>query len=180
MLTFEVPLIRVRMGKQIGFSDHLPLPFQGKVPVMARTLALAHRIVQTVESGALRDFSEAARCMGVSQARVSMLVALTFLSPRIQEAILAGTDGGKGFHALLRLARLDAWKDQEAMAMSAIAGERDWGRTSPVRNLPGEMDPESRPNTSQNGRGQAQKEGNGGERRVKRTPRKRPAIPLSA
>ena len=180
MLTFEVPLIRVRMGKQVGFADHPPIPFQGKVPGMARTLALAHRIVQAVEAGDLRDFSEAARRMGVSQARVSMLVALTFLSPRIQEAILGGTDGGKCFHTLLKLARLDAWKDQEAVATSAMAGERDWGRTSPVRNLPGEMDPESRPNPSQNGRGPAQWDGEGGERRVKRTPRKRPITPLSA
>ncbi|MBP1771241.1 MAG: hypothetical protein H6P99_404 [Holophagaceae bacterium] len=180
MLTFEVPLIRVRMGKQVRFADHRPLPFQGKVPVMARTLALAHRIVQAVEAGDLRDFSEAARHMGVSQARVSMLVALTFLSPQIQEAILGGTDDGKGFHTLLKLARLDTWKDQEAKAISAMAGERDWGRTSPIRNPPCDSDPESRPNTSQNGRDQAQKEGESGELQVKRTPRRRPVIPLSA
>lgn len=169
MLTFEVPLIRVRMGKQVGFADHLPIPFQGKVPAMARTMALAHRVVQAVEAGDMRDFSEAARRMGVSQARVSMLVALTFLSPRIQEAILVGRDGGKGFHTLLKLARLGTWKDQETMAISAAIGERDWGRTSPIRNPPCDIGSESRPKPSQKAAHPTPVAGDRHEKQVRRT-----------
>jgi len=44
-----------------------------------------------------------------------MLVALTFLSPRVQEAILAGEED-MGFRTLLKLARTDRWKEQEALA----------------------------------------------------------------
>ncbi|MCC6513475.1 MAG: hypothetical protein IT187_05645 [Geothrix sp.] len=113
MLTFEVPLVRVRMGGRVGFSESQQPPLPKRATPMARGLALGHRIVQAVESGEVRGYGEVAQRMGVSQPRVSMLVALTFLSPRIQEAILAG-EGGLGFHTLLRLARIDGWRLQEA------------------------------------------------------------------
>lgn len=78
------------MGKQVGFAEfHRPVLPKRASP-MARCLALGHRIVQAVENGEVRGYSEVAECMGVSQPRVSMLVAMAFLSPRIQEAILAG------------------------------------------------------------------------------------------
>jgi hypothetical protein len=146
---------------------------------MARCLALGHRIVTAVENGEVRGYSEVAERMGVSQPRVSMLVALTFLSPRIQEAILVG-EGDLGFRTLLKLARIDGWKEQETLAGTASCAERDWGRTSQMVNATPEFRAESRPNSSQNGDTQALKEDAGQARRVKRTPHKRPAIPLSA
>lgn len=149
MLTFEVPLIRVRLGNRVEFAEPGVPPHPNRVLPMARCLALGHRIVRAVESGEVRDFSEAAKRMGVSRPRVSMLVALTFLYPRLQEAILAGTDDGKGFRTLLRMAREDAWKDQESLAKVGRHAERDRGRTSRVLNPPGDFDPESRPKTSQ-------------------------------
>lgn len=111
MLIFEVPLVRVRMGGRIGFAESHPQPLPSRVFPMARCLAMGHRIVKAVENGEVRGYSEVAQRMGVSQPRVSMLVALTFLSPRIQEAILAG-ESDVGFRTLLKLARLDGWDAQ--------------------------------------------------------------------
>lgn len=117
MLTFEVPLVRVRMGKQVGFSESRQSSLSQKASPMARCLALGHRIVMAVESGEVRGYGEVAQRMGVSQPRVSMLVALTFLSPRIQGAILAG-DEGMEFRTLLKLARMDSWRGQEDLVSS--------------------------------------------------------------
>lgn len=179
MLTFEVPLVRVRMGGRIGFTESRQQPLPRRVSPMARCLALGHRIVTAVEKGEVRGYGEVAQRMGVSQPRVSMLVALTFLSPRIQEAILVG-EVGLRFRALLKLARLDAWKEQETRAQAEAAGERDWGRTSRMVNAIPEFPAGSRPNASQNGATQAPKDGECGERRIKRTPRRPLPVSFSA
>lgn len=179
MLTFEVPLVRVRMGGRIGFSESRPQPLPKQARPMARCLALGHRIVTAVESGEVRGYGEIAKHMGVSQPRVSMLVAMTFLSPRIQESILAG-EGDIGFRTLLKLARIEGWKEQENLVGVAACAERNWGRTSRMVNATPEFPVESRPISSQNGPTQAMKGGESGERRVKRTPHRRPAIPLRA
>lgn len=92
-----------------------------------------------------------------------MLAARTYLSPRIQEAILGG-ESDLGFLALLRLARIDGWKEWEAQARSIKLGERHWGRTSRMVNAHPENPAESRPNPSREGGGQIQK---GGRRRRK-------------
>lgn len=169
MLTFEVPLVRVRMGGRIGFAESRQQPLPRRVSPMARCLALGHRIVAAVENEEVRGYSEVAQRMGVSQPRVSMLVAMTFLSPRIQEAILVGDDE-IGFRTLLKLARMDDWKEQEALAGSAACAERNWGRTSRMVNATPEFPVESRPNSSQKEATQALKEGGCGERRVKEPP----------
>ena len=116
MLTFEVPLVRVRRGKCVGFAERQEAPplVPEKVCTAARALALGHRIVRAVESGEVRDFSEAARRMGVSQPRVSMLVALTFLAPDLQGRIFGSSEdlSRQKVRHLLLLARVPDWKEQ--------------------------------------------------------------------
>lgn len=152
MLTFEAPMVRIRMGKRIGFAEQAPGPPLQKISPLASTLALGHRIVRAVESGEMRDFTEVARRMGVSQARVSMLVALTFLSPKIQEAILLGERGRIRYHRLVALARMEGWEEQMAAAEGGKGSENDPGRKSPIRNLEAEPRPNSRPKASRVGR----------------------------
>ncbi len=60
----------------------------GRVPRVARQLALAHRIDGMIRNGDLRDLADAARALGLSRARVTQLSALLLLAPEIQEAIL--------------------------------------------------------------------------------------------
>lgn len=85
---------------------------------MCPTVQLPAEAIEGFVVERVRSYGEVAQRMGVSQPRVSMLVALTFLCPRIQEVILAG-EVGLGFRTLLKLARLDAWKEQEALAGGA-------------------------------------------------------------
>ncbi len=60
----------------------------GRVPRVARTLALAHRIDAKIRAGELRDLADAARAIGVTRARMTQIASLLLLAPEIQEAIL--------------------------------------------------------------------------------------------
>lgn len=146
MLTFEVPLVRVRMGKQVGFAEkekEPPGPRPPRVSSAAKDLALGHRIVRAVESGEVRDFTEAARRLGVSQPRVSMLVAITFLAPDLQEAILLDRyDSIRiNLHHLLIPARIPSWQDQRGFVPIAYAKSRI--EAEPTKNGGGILAPKN-------------------------------------
>ena len=60
----------------------------GRVPRVARLLALAHRIDRMVRDGELRDLADAARRLDMSRARVSQVCSLLLLAPKLQQEIL--------------------------------------------------------------------------------------------
>ncbi len=60
----------------------------GRVPRVARMLALAHKIDSQIRAGGFRDLAEAARSIGVTRARVTQIANLLLLAPEIQAAIL--------------------------------------------------------------------------------------------
>ena len=60
----------------------------GRVPRIARLMALALRFEQLVRTGAVRDYAELARLGQVSRARLTQIMNLLHLAPDIQEAIL--------------------------------------------------------------------------------------------
>ena len=60
----------------------------GRVPRIARLMALALRFEQLVRSGAVRDYAELARLGPVSRARITQIMNLLNLAPEIQEEIL--------------------------------------------------------------------------------------------
>jgi len=56
----------------------------------ARQLALAYYIERLIESGDIKNYSEAAQKIGVTRTRMTQIRNLLNLSPRIQETILLG------------------------------------------------------------------------------------------
>ena len=56
----------------------------------ARMLALAHYVDRLVEEGSVKSYADAARQLGVTRARMSQIVNLLNLSPRVQEGLLLG------------------------------------------------------------------------------------------
>ena len=60
----------------------------GRIPRVARVLALAHKIDVKIRAGELRDLADAGRAIGVTRARISQITKLLLLAPEIQEAIL--------------------------------------------------------------------------------------------
>ncbi len=61
----------------------------GRVPRVARLLALAHKINGMIEVGEIRDLADAARQLGLTRARVTQITNLLLLAPRIQEEVLS-------------------------------------------------------------------------------------------
>jgi alkylated DNA nucleotide flippase Atl1 len=60
----------------------------GRVPRIARLMALAIHLQKLIDNGAVRDYAEIARLTGLTRARVTQIMNLTLLAPEIQEEIL--------------------------------------------------------------------------------------------
>ncbi len=53
-------------------------------------LALAHYVEQLVEEGSVKSYADAARQLGVSRARMTQILNLLNLPPKVQEGLLLG------------------------------------------------------------------------------------------
>lgn len=90
-----------------------PAPL-GRVPRIARLMALAIRFDGLVRSGAVVDYVELARLGHVTRARVSQVMSLLYLAPMIQEEILF-------------LSRIEAGRDRMVLRdLLPIAQLSDW------------------------------------------------------
>ena len=65
-----------------------PAPIKGRVPRVARLMALAIRFDQLLRNGEVVSQSELARLTHVTQPRMTQIMNLLHLAPDIQEAIL--------------------------------------------------------------------------------------------
>jgi hypothetical protein len=92
----------------------------GRMPRVARLLALAHRFDGLVRSGAVRDYAELARLGRVTRARISQLMNLLNLAPSIQEEILFLPRTERGRDAIILadlqpIASVRSWTKQRRM-----------------------------------------------------------------
>lgn len=95
----------------------------GRVPRVARLMALALRFDGLVRSGEVADHATLARLGHVTRARVSQIMSLLHLAPDVQEAILLVPLVERGrdpivLRELLPIAATPDWKKQRTM----------WGR----------------------------------------------------
>lgn len=89
----------------------------GRVPRVARMLALAHHFDRLIAQGAVKDYAEIARLTQLSRARVAQIMTLKFLAPAIQEEI-AWLPNSRGKDVLLekavrRIALIPEWERQQ-------------------------------------------------------------------
>ena len=89
----------------------------GRVPRIARLMALALRFEQLLCEGKIRNYAELARLGHVSRARVSQIAQLLSLAPTIQETLLflpRTTSGRDPIHLrqLLSVAAVLEWRQQ--------------------------------------------------------------------
>ncbi len=92
LLKFEVHKTRKRGWKKLA-QGAAPEPDKaesgaGRVPRISKLMALAIHLQNLVDKGAIRDYAEIARLTGLTRARVTQIMNLNLLSPRIQEEIL--------------------------------------------------------------------------------------------
>lgn len=103
---------RVRHGARPAPPEVKP----GRVPRIARVMAMAIRFERLVREGHVRDYAELARLGGVTRARISQIVSLLDLAPDIQEQVLhlprsMGRDATTE-RELRRIAATPAWELQ--------------------------------------------------------------------
>ena len=123
-----------RASRQPRQSDRVappaPVPL-GRVPRVARLLALALRLEQLVQTGVIANYAEMAWLGHVSRARVTQILNLRWLAPDLQEAVLflPRTVRGHDPIHLRQLQRVAAeldWKQQRRLWQALLAeGGRD-------------------------------------------------------
>ena len=91
-LTIEVPLTFPRLGRgsQAALDSDVEaarLP-AGRVPRVARLMALALRLDELVRTGQVANYSALAALGHVTRARICQILNLIHLAPDIQEALL--------------------------------------------------------------------------------------------
>ena len=135
-MTIQCPFhidTRARGRKQLQAGEPpRPACELGRVPRVAKLLALAHRFEGLLREGVVHGYAELARLGRVTPARVSQVMALLGLAPDIQEAVLflprtvRGRDPIKMYDVLPLTTVLD-WKTQRLMWAALVA------RTNPGR-----------------------------------------------
>lgn len=69
-------------------TEAAPLPDPGRVPRVARLMALAIRFDRLLRDGTVASLSELAQLTRITQPRVTQILNLTLLAPDIQEELL--------------------------------------------------------------------------------------------
>lgn len=107
---------RGRKRLRPGPKPVAPPASPGRVPRIAKLMALAIRFERLIQEGHVTDYAELARLGGVTRARMTQIMDLLNLAPDIQEA-------------LLFLPRVRGGKDLVTeRAVRCIVREGDWGR----------------------------------------------------
>jgi hypothetical protein len=109
-----------RQGRRVTLTDAPPQssPPPKPEPVrrpakVARMLALAHHLQRTIDEGLFADRAAVARKLGLTRARVTQLLDLLLLAPRIQEAVLM-------------LEAVDGVEPICERKLRGVVGARDW------------------------------------------------------
>jgi len=111
--------IHFRTGRRQRREIHVGPPVTppaGRVPRVAKLMALAIRFDGLIRTGAVADYAELARLGHVTRARITQIMNLLHLAPDIQEA-------------LLHLPRVERGRDPiQLRDLQPIATEADWRR----------------------------------------------------
>ena len=109
---------RVQRGHGKRFVQEPPPGPVRRPARVAVMLALAHKIQQAIDGGAVRDRAEVARRLGFTRARITHLLDLTLLAPDVQEQVLdlEAVDGVEPIseRALRVVAHAGSWAKQRA------------------------------------------------------------------
>lgn len=86
----KVHFVRRAHGRRVAkpVTDAVPVPSPGRVPRVARLLALAIHFDQLIRNGKVADQSDVARLAQVTQPRMTQIMNLNHLAPDIQEQLL--------------------------------------------------------------------------------------------
>ena len=111
---------RRRGRKELAVGPEPTVAPPGRVPRVARLLALAHRLEALLHAGVARDYAALGRLGHVTRARVSQVMSLLYLAPDLQEQILFLPRPERGrdpliLRDLLPIAAVPDWKRQRRL-----------------------------------------------------------------
>ena len=118
---------RARGCKQLHAGEApAPACAPGRVPRVAKLLALAHRFEAMLREGVVKSYAELAHLGQVTPARISQVMALLGLAPDLQEAILFLPRTVRGRDPLqmddvLPLTTMFDWKTQRCLWEHLVA-----------------------------------------------------------
>jgi hypothetical protein len=95
-----------------------------RAPPLLRALVLAYQIEEVLQDGRAQSLGDVARQLGVTQPRMTQIMALLHLSPRIQEMILLGDPAqlnGISEHRLRSVTKEMDWTHQATMYDDLVA-----------------------------------------------------------
>ena len=120
---------RGRRQLQVGTPPQAPVRPLGRVPRVARLMALALRFAEQVRTGMIASYVDLADLGHVTRARISQIMNLVNLAPDIQEALLylPRTERGRDPIHLRQLQPIAAafdWKKQRRL-WQELAGIAD-------------------------------------------------------
>jgi hypothetical protein len=111
---------QARGRKKLYAGPEPPAIVAGRVPRVARLLALAHRFENLINTGQVKGYADIARLGHVTRARICQIMNLLLLAPAVQEEILLlpRTTRGRDRIKLLQLQPIAAaldWQEQPAL-----------------------------------------------------------------
>lgn len=111
--------------KELRDGDKVPTHAAGRVPRVARLMALAIRFDQLIRDGVVVDQAELARLGHVTRARLTQIMNLLCLAPDIQEAVLFLQVTERGRDAVTEkqlrpIAAMPSWKKQRKKWQSQL------------------------------------------------------------
>ena len=120
VLDAPVQMRQRQRGRRHLEAGAVPPPLElpsGRVPRVARLMALAIRLDGLVRGGVVRDYAGLARLGHVSRARITQIMNLVLLAPDIQEQLLFLPDTLRGrdpihLRQLQAIALLPDWNAQ--------------------------------------------------------------------
>ena len=115
-VTYAFSVKREGKRKVLRDGPALAVVPAGRVPRVARLLALAHRFQRMIDHGEVASMAEIAKLGRVSRARVTQIMDLLLLAPDIQEEILvAEVEPGRDWvteRSLRHLVATGSWSAQ--------------------------------------------------------------------
>jgi hypothetical protein len=120
-----------RGRKVMAVGPEAEVPVLGRVPRVARLMALAIHMDDLVRRGEVADYAELARLAHVTRGRMTQVMNLLYLAPDIQEELLLlpRTRGGRDpitERALRPLVALPDWRKQRGMWREFKQVHPDW------------------------------------------------------
>jgi hypothetical protein len=109
---------RRQQSRKGGQPDLVPdAGSRARIPRIARLMALAIKFQNMVDRGEVRDYADLARLGYVTRARITQIMNMLNLAPRIQEDILlmgepTGRAGAATERQVRSIAKLVLWADQ--------------------------------------------------------------------